>query len=80
MSRIPSLPGKLLVSGGAAWLLYLLLCLAGWSSFTSNTAGHRFEIAVLQLLLFGGWALLIVGLAGWLLSERERDRADDQVL
>jgi hypothetical protein len=77
MSRIPAFPWKLLIGAGVAWLLYLLLSVAGWSSFSTNTAGHRFEVDFLQLLLFGGWALLIVGLAGWMLGERERDRVDE---
>jgi hypothetical protein len=78
MSRIPAFPWKLLVAGGVAWLLYLLLGLAGWSTFSSDTAGHRFQVDFLQLLLFGGWALVIVGLGGWMLGERERDRVDEQ--
>jgi hypothetical protein len=71
MSRIPRFPWALLVTAAVAWLLYLLLGVAGWSSFGSDTAGHRLEIDILQLLLFGGWAALIVGLGGWMLAERE---------
>jgi hypothetical protein len=71
MSRIPRFSWSLLVTASVAWLLYLLLGVAGWSSFTSDSVSHRFEIDILQLLLFGGWAALIVGLGGWMLSERE---------
>jgi hypothetical protein len=71
MSRIPRFSWTLLVTASVAWVLYLLLGVAGWSSFSSDTVGHRFEIDILQLLLFGGWAALIVGLGGWMLSERE---------
>jgi hypothetical protein len=71
MSRIPRFSWALLVTAAVAWGLYLLLGVAGWSSYGSDTAGHRLEIDILQLLLFGGWASLIVGLGGWMLAEQE---------
>jgi hypothetical protein len=74
MSRIPAFPWKLLVTGLVAWVLYVILGLAGWSTFTGDSAGYRFEFDVRQLLLFGGWAALLVGLAGWMIAEHERDR------
>lgn len=76
MSRIPRFSWTLLVTAAVAWVLYLLLGVAGWSSFSSDTAGHRLEIDLLQLLLFGGWAALIVGLGGWVLAERELTQDD----
>jgi hypothetical protein len=76
MSRIPGFSWTLLVTAAVAWVLYLLLGVAGWSSFSSDTAGQRLEIDLLQLLLFGGWAALIVGLGGWMLAERELAQDD----
>jgi hypothetical protein len=74
MSRIPAFPWKLLVTAVLAWALYLILGVAGWNSFSGDSVKGRFELDLIQMLLFGGWAALIVGLAGWMLSERDRER------
>ena len=74
MSRIPAFPWTLLVAAVLAWALYLILGLAGWNSFSGDSVTGRFELDLMQMLLFGGWAALIVGLAGWLLAERDRVR------
>jgi hypothetical protein len=56
----------------------MLMVVAAWSSAAIDSVGFRVQSAILEMLLFGGWAALLVGLAGWMLAERQRDSGDKQ--
>jgi hypothetical protein len=74
MGRLSSHVRTLLWGTALCWGVYaLMFILVG--SFGDGGYGDRVELAVMQLLLYGGLAALIVGLAGWLRDQPAQDES-----